>query len=72
MTHLDLTSLTKEQLIVLLWKLKGTSSAYSIYQELRTRSPEVTIKFSDPNWEEKTDQALKHALGIATSSIRQA
>ncbi|MBW4618049.1 MAG: hypothetical protein KME17_01525 [Cyanosarcina radialis HA8281-LM2] len=65
MTHLDLTSLTKQQLTALLWELKGTPAVYPIYQELRTRSPKVTIAISDPDWESKTDEALKQALGIA-------
>jgi hypothetical protein len=66
MTHLDLTSLTKQQLNALLWELKGTPNARPIYQELRTRSPEVKIAISDPDWESKTDEALKQALGITT------
>jgi hypothetical protein len=65
MTHLDLTSLTKQQLNALLWDLKGTPAVHPIYQELRTRPPEVTIKLSDPDWESKTDEALKQAIGIA-------
>ncbi len=71
MTHLDLTYLTKQQLTALLWELKGTSAVHPIYQELRTRSPEVTIKILDPDWESKTDEALKQALGIATPSTQQ-
>ncbi len=71
MTYLDLTSLTKQQLNTLLWELKGTSAVHPIYEELRTRSPEVTIKISDPDWESKTDEALKLSLGIATPSTRQ-
>ncbi len=67
MTHLDLASLTKQQLTALLWELKGTPAAHPIYQELRTRTSEVTIKLSDPDWENKTDSALKQALGITTS-----
>jgi hypothetical protein len=65
MTHLDLTSLTKQQLTALLWELKGTPAVHPVYQEFRTRSPKVTIKISDPDWESKTDEALKQALGIA-------
>jgi hypothetical protein len=65
MTHLDLTSLTKQQLNALLWDLKGTPAVHAVYQELRTRPPEVTIKLSDPDWESKTDDALKQAIGIA-------
>lgn len=68
MTHLDLTALDKKQLNVLLWELKGTPAVHSIYQELRTRSPKVTIKISDPDWDNKTDEALKQALGIAQQS----
>ncbi|KAI9133823.1 hypothetical protein [Acaryochloris sp. CCMEE 5410] len=64
MTHLDLTSLDKQQLIALLWELKGTPAVDAVYQELRTRSPEITIKISDPDWENNTDKALKQALGI--------
>jgi hypothetical protein len=72
MTQLNLTSLTKQQLTALLWELKGTPAAHPIYQELRTRSPEVTIEISDPDWESKTDKALKQALGIPTFSSQQA
>jgi hypothetical protein len=72
MTHLDLTSLTKQQLTALLWKLKGTPAVHPIYQELRTRSPKVTIKISDPDWESKTDEALNQAFGIAKHSGQQA
>jgi hypothetical protein len=72
MTHLDLTSLTKQQLTALLCELKGTPAVYPIYQELSTRSPKVTIKISDPDWESKTDDALKQALGIAQHSGQQA
>lgn len=68
MTHLDLTSLTKQQLTALLWELKGTPAAYPVYQEFRTRSPKVTIKISDSDWESKTDEALKQTLGIAQPS----
>jgi|GEM_PF-967905 len=64
MTHLDLASLDKQQLTALLWELRGTPAVHSIYQELRTRSPEVTITISDPDWENKTDEALKQALGL--------
>ncbi|ABW28271.1 hypothetical protein [Acaryochloris marina] len=71
MTHLDLTSLDKQQLTALLWELKGTPAVNAIYQELRSRSPEVTIKLSDPDWEDKTDEALKQALGIAQPSGHQ-
>jgi lipoate synthase len=66
MTYLDLTSLTKQQLTALLWELKGTPAVHPIYQEIRTRSPEITIEISDPDWESKTDEALKQALGLAT------
>ncbi|MEB3338731.1 MAG: hypothetical protein VKJ46_14775 [Leptolyngbyaceae bacterium] len=72
MTHLDLTSLTKQQLTALLWDLKGTPAVHPIYQELRTRSPKVTIKISDPDWESQTDEALRQALGIAKYSEQQA
>jgi hypothetical protein len=72
MTHLDLTSLTKQQLTALLWDLKGTPAVHPIYQELRTRPPEVTIKLSDPDWESKTDEALKQLLGIAKHSGQRA
>jgi hypothetical protein len=65
MAHLNLTSLTKQQLHALLWDLRGTPAVHPIYQELRTRPPEVTIKLSDPDWESKTDEALKQAIGIA-------
>jgi hypothetical protein len=71
MTHLDLTSLTKQQLTALLWDLKGTPAAHPIYQELRTRPLEVTIKLSDPDWESKTDEALKRVVGVATNSSGQ-
>jgi hypothetical protein len=72
MTHLDLTSLDKQQLTALLWDLKGTPAVHSIYQELRTRPPEVTIELSDPDWESKTDEALKRALGIVKHSGQRA
>lgn len=72
MTHLDLTSLTKQQLTALLWDLKGTPAVHPIYQELRTRSPEVRVELSDPDWESKTDEALKQALGIAEHSNQRA
>lgn len=71
MTHLDLTSLNKQQLTTLLWELKGTPAAHPIYQELRTRSPVVTVEISDPDWESKTDEALKQALGLAKHSGQQ-
>ena len=72
MTHLDLTALDKKQLTALLWELKGTPAVHSIYQELRTRSPKVTIEISDPDWDNKTDEVLKQALGIAQRSGQQA
>jgi hypothetical protein len=71
-TQLDLTSLTKQQLTALLWDLKGTPAVYPIYQELRTRPSEVTIKLLDPDWESKTDEALKQVLGIAKHSGQRA
>jgi hypothetical protein len=64
--EMDPASLTKQQLTALLWELKGTSAAYPIYQELRIRTSDVMIKLSDPDWENKTDKALKQALGITT------
>lgn len=70
MTHLDLTSLNRQQLTALPWELKGTPAVHSIYQELRTRSPKITIQASDPDWEKKTDEALKQAFGIAQRSGR--
>ncbi len=72
MTHLDLASLDKQQLTALLWELKGTPAVHAVYQELRARSAEVTVKISDPDWEHKTDEALKRALGIAQHSGQQA
>jgi hypothetical protein len=72
MTHLDLTSLNKQQLTALLWDLKGTPAVHPIYQEFRTRPSEVTIKLSDPDWESKTDKALKRVLGIAKHSGQRA
>lgn len=72
MTHLDLTSLNKQQLIALLWELKGTPAVHAVYQELRTRSPKITIKISDPDWENKTDEALKRVLGITQCSGQEA
>lgn len=72
MTQLDLTSLTKQQLTALLWDLKGTPAVYPIYQELRTRPSEVMIKLLDPDWESKTDEALKQVLGIAKHSGQRA
>jgi hypothetical protein len=72
MTHLDLASLTKEQLTALLWDLKGTPAVYPIYEELRTRPSSITIKLSDPDWEVKTDEALKQTLGIAKYPSQQA
>lgn len=68
MTHLDLASLTKQQLTTLLWDLKGTPAAHPLYEELRTRSPKVMVRASDPDWERKTDEALKQALGITADS----
>ncbi|PZD72159.1 hypothetical protein C1752_03976 [Acaryochloris thomasi RCC1774] len=65
MAHSNLTSLDKQQLTTLRWELKGTPAVHAIYQELKTRSPEVTVKISDPDWENKADKALKQALGIA-------
>jgi hypothetical protein len=65
MTQLDLTSLSKQQLTALLWDLKGTPAVHPIYQKLRNRPPEMTIKLSDPDWESRTDEALKRVLGIA-------
>jgi hypothetical protein len=72
MTHLDLTSLNKQQLTALLWDLKGTPAVHPIYQELRTRPSEVTIKLSDPDWESKTDEALKRVLSINKHSAQRA
>ncbi|WP_299490279.1 hypothetical protein [Acaryochloris sp. IP29b_bin.137] len=72
MTHLDLTSLDKRQLISRLWELKGTPAVHAVYQELRTRSPKMTIKISDPDWENKTDEALRRALGITQRSGQEA
>ncbi len=33
MTHLDLTSVDKQQLVALLWQLKGTTAAHAVDQE---------------------------------------
>lgn len=68
MSQLDLTSLTRQQLATLLWELKGTPAAASVYRALRAREPKVTIAASDPDWQRKTDEALRNSLGIETRS----
>ena len=72
MTHLNLTSLAKKQLNAPLWDFKGTPAVHPIYQELRTRPPGVTSKFSDPDWESKTDALLKQAIGLDKYSSERA
>jgi hypothetical protein len=72
LTQLDLASLTKQQLTALLWEMKGTPAVYPIYEELRTRPSAVIVKISDPDWEVKTDEALKQVLGIKQHSGQQA
>lgn len=72
MTNLDLTSLNKRQLAALLWELKGTPAARPVYLELRSRSPEVRVEASDLDWDSKTDEALKQALGITARLGQQA
>ena len=70
MVHLELAHLNKQQLTALLWELKGTPAVQAVYQELRTRSPDVTVKISDPDWDNKTDEVLKQALGITHHSFQ--
>lgn len=51
--QLDLSKLTTKQLTQLLWTLKGTPQAQSLYRELSHRTPRFSLKPDDPEWEDK-------------------
>ncbi|NJK63601.1 MAG: hypothetical protein HC921_13760 [Synechococcaceae cyanobacterium SM2_3_1] len=48
----------------LAWDLRGTPAVQPVYQELGSRSPKTMIHPSDPDWERKSHEALKRAMGI--------
>lgn len=56
--QLDLSQLTKQQLIALAWELKGTPQVQPVYRELSIRPPKLTLKPDDPEWEAKFSAAL--------------
>ncbi len=48
----------------LAWDLRGTPAVQPVYQELGSRPPKTMIHPSDPDWERKSQEALKRAMGI--------
>jgi hypothetical protein len=60
--QLDLSQLTTRQLINLLWEVKGTPQAQSLYQELSSRPPKFTLESDDPDWEAKMSEHLRSTL----------
>lgn len=54
----DLSQLSEQQLIDLLWTLKGTPQVQPVYQELNRRPAKLTLKLKDPDWETKLREYL--------------
>lgn len=64
--HLDLSQFSEQQLIDLLWTLKGTPQVQPVYQELNRRPAKLTLKPNDPDWEAKLREHL-----LAQSEVQQ-
>lgn len=51
--QLDLSQLTTQQLVDVLWELRGTPQAAPAYRELSSRPAKLKLKPDDPQWEDK-------------------
>jgi hypothetical protein len=60
--QLDLSQLTTQQLINLLWEMKGTTQAQPLYKELSSRPAQLTLEPDDPDWERKMAEHLRSKL----------
>jgi hypothetical protein len=56
--QLNPSELSNQQIIDLLWQVKGTPEAQPLYDELATRPQGETLSLDDPNWEEKFSALL--------------
>jgi hypothetical protein len=58
----ELSNLSTQQLIDLLWEVRGTPQAQPLYAELNRRPPRFTLEPDDPNWEAKMSEYLHSKL----------
>ncbi|MBW4620649.1 MAG: hypothetical protein KME17_15005 [Cyanosarcina radialis HA8281-LM2] len=54
----DLLELTNQQLVEIVWILKGTPQARICYRELSRRPASLTLSPDDPLWEEKLREQI--------------
>jgi hypothetical protein len=62
MSNSELSTLTTQEIIERLWKVKGTPQAPPLYAELSRRPSKFTLKPDDPNWEAKMSEYLRSKL----------
>lgn len=67
--HLDLATLTNNQLVSLAWELRGTPAVQPVYAELGSRPWRGHIAANDPDRDAKIDQALREAFGIKEVTV---
>lgn len=60
--QLDLSQLTAQQLINMLWEVKGTPQAQPLYKELSSRPPQLILNPDDPDWDIKMSEHLRSKL----------
>lgn len=56
--YLDLSELSNQQLVEIVWILKGTPQAQICYRELSSRPASLTLSPDDPLWEEKLREEI--------------
>jgi hypothetical protein len=58
MNQQNLSELTNQQIIDLLWQVKGTPEAQPLYAELSNRPQGETLTLDDPDWQAKFSARL--------------
>jgi hypothetical protein len=56
--QLNLSELTNQQIVDLLWQVKGTPEAQPLYAELAKRPQGETLSLDDPDWQAKFSALL--------------
>jgi hypothetical protein len=60
------SELTNQQIIALLWQVKGTPDALPLYAELATRPQAEPLTLDDPDWQAKFSARM---LGHSVSNL---
>lgn len=68
--QLNLSELSTQQIISLLWQLKGTPQAQPLYDELANRPPKERFSLNDPDWEAKFAESLSQTVTAKTEVNR--